>query len=69
MRSVSRTWLRRGFGNDADDVRAGLQQPHAANDASGLVYHLTSLYNEFRFGDRREVAPEMMQLLDRLEKS
>jgi hypothetical protein len=38
------------------------------NEMSALVYNLTTYYNEFRFGSRREVAPQMMVLLDRLEK-
>lgn len=37
-------------------------------EANGLVYDLTSLYYEFRFGARREVAGQMMRLLERLEK-
>ena len=60
-------------------ARRGIQKPPwltpaefarvlPVNEASGIVYDLTSLYNEFRFGARGEVAPQMMQLLDRLEK-
>ena len=33
-----------------------------------LVDDLTGAYNEFRFGGRREVAPRMVRLLDRLER-
>ena len=33
-----------------------------------LVDDLTSAYNEFRFGGRRDVAPRMVRLLDQLEK-
>ena len=36
---------------------------------SGLVRELTLSYNEFRFGGRRDVAPRMIQLLDRLEQN
>ncbi len=39
-----------------------------ASEVRHVVHDLTSFYNEFRFGGRREVAPQMMQLLDRLEK-
>jgi hypothetical protein len=38
------------------------------SEVSGLVHDLTAFYNEFRFGGRRDVAPQMMQLLERLEK-
>lgn len=60
-------------------ARRGIQKPPwltpnefarvlPSNEVSGVVYDLTSLYNEFRFGARREVAPQIMQLLERLEK-
>jgi len=39
-----------------------------ATEVRGVVQDLTSFYNEFRFGGRRDVAPQMMHLLDRLEK-
>ena len=39
-----------------------------AGEMNGIVYDLTAFYNEFRFGGRREVAPSMVQLLERLEK-
>ncbi len=39
-----------------------------ASDVSGVVHDLTVFYNEFRFGGRTDVAPRMMELLDRLEK-
>jgi hypothetical protein len=39
-----------------------------ASEVRGVVSELTACYNEFRFGGRTEVAPQMMQLLDRLEK-
>ncbi|MBZ5605892.1 MAG: DUF3488 and transglutaminase-like domain-containing protein [Acidobacteriia bacterium] len=39
-----------------------------ASDMTGVVRELTGCYNEFRFGGRTDVAPHMMQLLDRLEK-
>jgi protein-glutamine gamma-glutamyltransferase len=39
-----------------------------ATPLSPLVEDLTSAYVEFRFGGRRDVAPRMVQLLDRLEK-
>jgi len=39
-----------------------------ATDLSPLVDDLTSAYVEFRFGGKRDVAPRMVQLLDRLEK-
>ena len=60
-------------------ARRGIQKPPwltptefarvlPANEVRTVVYDLTSYYNEFRFGGRREVAPQMMQLLDQLEK-
>ena len=39
-----------------------------ASEMRGVVNELTIFYNEFRFGGRTDVAPRMMQLLDRLEK-
>ena len=36
---------------------------------SELVRELTLSYNEFRFGGRRDVAPRMIQLLERLEQN
>jgi hypothetical protein len=39
-----------------------------ASDVTMLVDDLTSAYNEFRFGGRRDVAPRMVRLLDQLEK-
>ncbi len=39
-----------------------------ATDLSPLVDDLTSAYVEFRFGGKRDAAPRMVQLLDRLEK-
>jgi transglutaminase-like putative cysteine protease len=38
------------------------------SDVRGVVDEITVFYNEFRFGGRTELAPEMMQLLERLEK-
>jgi transglutaminase-like putative cysteine protease len=38
-------------------------------EVRGLVHDLTAFYNEFRFGGRRDVAPRMMELLERLEKT
>jgi hypothetical protein len=38
------------------------------SEVSGMVNDLTAFYNEFRFGGKREVAPQMIQLLERLEK-
>ncbi len=60
-------------------ARRGIQKPPwltptefarvlPATEVRTVVYDLTSYYNEFRFGGRREVAPQMMQLLDQLEK-
>ena len=60
-------------------ARRGIQKPPwltpvefarvlPASDVRALVYDVTAFYNEFRFGGRREVAPRMMQLLERLEK-
>jgi hypothetical protein len=60
-------------------ARRGIQKPPwltpaefarvlPATEVRNVVHDLTSFYNEFRFGGRREVAPQMMQLLDRLEK-
>jgi transglutaminase-like putative cysteine protease len=39
-----------------------------ASEMRGVVGELTVFYNEFRFGGRTEVAPQMMRLLERLEK-
>lgn len=39
-----------------------------ASEVSGVVRQVTVFYNEFRFGGRKDVAPRMMELLDRLEK-
>jgi transglutaminase-like putative cysteine protease len=39
-----------------------------ASEVTMLVDDLTSAYNEFRFGGRRDVAPRMVRLLDQLEK-
>ncbi len=39
-----------------------------ATELSPVVDDLTSAYVEFRFGGKREAAPRMVQLLDRLEK-
>jgi hypothetical protein len=47
---------------------AEFAQVMPASDATMLVDDLTNAYNEFRFGGRREVAPRMVRLLDRLEK-
>jgi hypothetical protein len=60
-------------------ARRGIQKPPwltpaefarvlPATEVRNVVYDLTSFYNEFRFGGHREVAPQMMQLLDQLEK-
>jgi len=60
-------------------ARRGIQKPPwltpgefarviPVSEASGLVHDLTAFYNEFRFGGRKDVAPRMMELLDRLEK-
>ena len=60
-------------------ARRGIQKPPwltpgefarvlPASEVSRLVDDLTTFYNEFRFGGRTEVAPRMIQLLDRLEK-
>jgi hypothetical protein len=37
-------------------------------EIAAVVEDLTAAYNEFRFGGRSEVAPRMVQLLDRLAK-
>ena len=39
-----------------------------ASEVRGLVHDLTAFYNELRFGGKREVAPRMMELLERLER-
>jgi protein-glutamine gamma-glutamyltransferase len=38
-----------------------------ASETAVLVDDLTAAYNEFRFGGRRDAAPRMLRLLDRLE--
>ena len=38
-----------------------------SSEMAMVVEDLTAAYNEFRFGGRREVAPRMVRLLDRLE--
>ena len=61
-------------------ARRGIQKPPwltpgefarvlPANEVRGLVHDLTAFYNEFRFGGRSDVAPRMMELLERLEKT
>ena len=37
-------------------------------EIAAVVEDLTRAYNEFRFGGRSDVAPQMVQLLDRLTK-
>ncbi|HTS76658.1 MAG TPA: DUF3488 and transglutaminase-like domain-containing protein [Bryobacteraceae bacterium] len=59
---------RRGFHKPPWLTPAEFARVLPANDSRAVVNDLTSLYNEFRFGARREVAPRMMQLLERLEK-
>src|SRR5579862_1298709 len=60
-------------------ARRGIQKPPwltpaefarvlPASEVRGVVQDLTAFYNEFRFGGRRDVAPEMMRLLENLEK-
>ena len=60
-------------------ARRGIQKPPwltpaefarvlPASEVRGVVFDLTAFYNEFRFGGRRDVAPEMMRLLENLEK-
>lgn len=39
------------------------------SETSVLVEDLTSAYNEFRFGGRRDAAPRMIRMLERLEGS
>jgi hypothetical protein len=38
-----------------------------ASEMAVVVEDLTSAYNAFRFGGRRDVAPQMVRLLERLE--
>ncbi len=59
---------RRGFQKPPWLTPAEFARVLPANDTAGVVADLTALYNEFRFGARGEVAPRMMQLLERLEK-
>ena len=47
------------------EFAAGLTE----SPVSRAVEELTLLYNEFRFGRRPGVAPQMLQLLERLEQS
>jgi transglutaminase-like putative cysteine protease len=60
-------------------ARRGIQKPPwltpaefarvlPATEVRTVVHDLTSFYNEFRFGGHREVAPQMMHLLEQLEK-
>ena len=60
-------------------ARRGIQKPPwltptefarvlPASEVRGVVHDLTAFYNEFRFGGRRDVAPQMMRLLENLEK-
>ena len=38
-----------------------------SSEMAVVVEDLTSAYNAFRFGGRRDVAPQMLRLLERLE--
>jgi transglutaminase-like putative cysteine protease len=60
-------------------ARRGIQKPPwltpiefarvlPASEVSVVVAHLTASYNELRFGGRTNIAPQMMQLLEQLEK-
>ena len=58
---------RRGFRKPASLTPAEFARALPMSEMSILVEDLTSAYNEFRFGGRRDVAPRMIRLLDRLE--
>jgi hypothetical protein len=48
-------------------ARGGVKRAQSP-EVAAVVDDLTTAYNEFRFGGRSEVAPRMVQLLDRLAK-
>jgi hypothetical protein len=58
---------RSGFRRPASLTPAEFARAIPLSEMSVLVEDLTAAYNEFRFGGRREVAPRMVRLLDRLE--
>ena len=41
----------------------------AGSEMAVLVDDLTAAYNEFRFGGKRDAAPRMLRMLDRLDSS
>ena len=58
---------RRGFEKPAWLTPAEFVRALPESEMAVLVDDLTSAYNEARFGGRREAAPRMIRLLDRLE--
>jgi hypothetical protein len=58
---------RRVFRKPASLTPAEFSRALPMSEMSILVEDLTSAYNEFRFGGRRDVAPRMVRLLERLE--
>jgi hypothetical protein len=58
---------RQGFRKPASFTPIEFARALPMSEMSILVEDLTSAYNEFRFGGRRDVAPRMIRLLERLE--
>jgi transglutaminase-like putative cysteine protease len=59
---------RRGFEKPPWLTPAEFARVLPASEIAGLVREFTSAYNDLRFGSRREAAPRMVALLDRLER-
>jgi transglutaminase-like putative cysteine protease len=65
LAQLSKRGIRKPSHVTPQEFAADLPEPGIAD----LVRELTLSYNEFRFGGRRDVAPRMIQLLERLEQS
>jgi transglutaminase-like putative cysteine protease len=60
---------RKGFEKPAWVTPNEFARTLTAPDVAPMMEDLTDAYHELRFGGRREAAPRMLQLLERLEKS
>ena len=65
LAQLSKRGIRKPSHVTPQEFADGLPEP----GISELVRELTISYNEFRFGGRRDVAPRMIQLLERLEQN
>jgi hypothetical protein len=65
LAQLSKRGIRKPSHVTPQEFAEGLPEP----GISELVRELTISYNEFRFGGRRDVAPRMIQLLERLEQN